>query len=161
MMMIVYPKTRSWLNLFSFFYFFFFFFFFFLLQENSWFCFLKTKKLEEKKLNQLSPVQSKLSNSRTRSQKILLQQPTTLYYYYYYYYYYLLPVGVINAHFADSQICKLFSITSNKHPKILKSLSLSLSLLPLSNLRSFFLQYPNHSIWNNTQISNLSLSFQV
>jgi hypothetical protein len=81
------PKTRSWLNLFSFFYFFFFFFFFFLLQENSCFCFLKTKKLEEKKLNQLSPVQSKLSNSRTRSQKILLQQPTTLFYYYYYYYY--------------------------------------------------------------------------
>jgi hypothetical protein len=83
MMMIVYPKTRSWLNLFSF-----YFFFFFLLQDNSCFCFLKTKKLEEKKLNQLSPVQSKLSNSRTRSQKIqqqqqtqlllLLQQPTTL-----------------------------------------------------------------------------------
>ncbi len=67
--MIVYPKTRSWLNLFSF-----YFFFFFLLQDNSCFCFPKTKKLEEKKLNQLSRVQSKLSNSRTRSQKIQQQQ---------------------------------------------------------------------------------------
>lgn len=44
-------------------------------------------------------------------------------------------------------------MTSNKHPKIFKSLS-------LSNLK-LFLQHPNHSIWNNTQISNLSLSFQV
>jgi hypothetical protein len=96
MMMIVYPKTRSWSNLFSFS---FFFFFFFLLQGNSCFCFLKTKKLQEKKkLNQLCPVQSKLINSRTRSHKIqhqqtkllllLLQQPPYYYYYCYYDYYY-------------------------------------------------------------------------